>query len=231
MAEIQRFGRKQRLLFWLAANLGGRCLRLLLKTCRVTIDSPREVQAYLVERQPAIAVTWHRGAIFFLYLFGPYRPAIMVSRSKDGELLARFISLMGGIPVRGSSSRGGGEALHTMADLVKKGEVSFAATVADGPRGPRYQAKPGMIKLAAMTGLPLLPIMWSADRVWTFTKAWDRAMLPKPFARVVAKAGRELRFPPDMDRAQLAAACAELDQELNRLRDELDQRTGYQDPA
>ncbi|MFH1057248.1 MAG: lysophospholipid acyltransferase family protein [Pseudomonadota bacterium] len=231
MSDPQRFSRRQRLLFWLAANLGGRCLRLLLKTCRVSIDSPQAVQTYLVERQPAIAVTWHRGAIFFLYLFGPWRPAIMVSRSKDGELLARFISLMGGIPVRGSSSRGGGEALLAMAEQVKRGEVSFAATVADGPRGPRYQAKPGMIRLAAMTGLPLLPIMWSADRVWTFHKAWDRAMLPKPFAKVVAKAGRELRYPPELGREQLAAACAELDQELNRLRAELDQHTGYQDPA
>lgn len=231
MSERGRFSRWQRLQFWLAANLGGRCLRLLLKTCRVQILSPAEVDTYLVRRQPAIGVTWHRGAIFFLYFFGPYRPAIMVSRSKDGELLARFIALMGGVPVRGSSSRGGGEALRAMAELIKRGEVGFAATVADGPRGPRYVAKAGMIQLAAMTGLPLLPIMWSADRVWTFNKAWDRTMLPKPFARITAKAGRELRYPPEMTRPQLEAARLELEQELNRLRVELDRITGYQDPA
>lgn len=231
MAKNDRFTRWQRVQFWLATNLAGRCLRLLLRTCRLRILSPEQVQTYLVERKPAIGVTWHRGAIYFLYFFGPYRPAIMVSRSKDGELLARFIALMGGIPVRGSSSRGGGEALRGMAELVNTGEVSFAATVADGPRGPRYQAKAGMIQLAALTGLPLLPIMWSADRVWTFRKAWDRTMLPKPFAKVVAKAGRELRYPPDLSREQLEAARLELERELNRLRDELDQLAGYQDPA
>ncbi len=230
MSAPNPYSRWQRFQFWLVTNLAGRGLRLLLGTCRVTIHPPERVERHLVGREPAIAVTWHRGAVFFLYLLGPYRPAIMVSRSKDGEFLARFLEMMGAVPVRGSSSKGGREALREMVEMIHQGQVDFGATVADGPRGPRYQAKSGMILLASLTGLPLLPIMWSADRVWTFRKAWDHTIIPKPFARVQVEVGRELHYPKVMHKDDLEAARLELEQELNRLRLDLDQRSGYQPP-
>lgn len=230
MSANHTYSRWQRLQFWLVTNLAGRCLRLLFRTCRVTIHPQDRVERHLVRREPAIGVTWHRGAVFFLYYLGPYRPAIMVSRSKDGEFLARFLELMGAVPVRGSSSKGGREALREMVEMIHQGRVDFGATVADGPRGPRYQAKSGMILLASLTGLPLLPIMWSADRVWTFTKAWDRTIIPKPFARVQVEVGRELRYPKGMHKEQMEAARLELEQELNLLRIDLDRRCGYQPP-
>lgn len=229
MGQEQRFSLGQRLLFWLSTNLAGRLLGLLMRTCRVEILSPREEQLYLKEGHPAIAATWHRGAIFFLYFFGRLRPAIMVSRSKDGEFLARFIAHYGGVPVRGSSSKGGGLALKTMVDMVKSGQVRFAATVADGPRGPRYQAKPGMILLAMQTGLPLLPIMWSADRAWVLKKTWDHTIIPKPFAKVKIVCGRELRYPAHLDKEEMEAARQELERELNRLKDELDGLCGLRE--
>lgn len=231
MTQEQRFSLGQRLLFWLSTNIAGRLLGLMLATCRVEILSPEAERKYLRERQPAVAATWHRGAIFFLYFLVRLRPAIMVSRSKDGEFLARFIEFFGGLPVRGSSSKGGGAALRTMAEMVRSGQTNFAATVADGPRGPRYVAKPGMIFLAMETGLPLLPVMWSADRAWALKKAWDLTMIPKPFAKIRIMAGRELRYPPHMDKDQLEAARQELEGELNRLKAELDRLCAYQDPA
>ncbi|CAO0824663.1 Kdo2-lipid IVA 3' secondary acyltransferase [Desulfarculales bacterium] len=231
MEQEQRFSLRQRLLFWLSTNLASRLVGLLLSTCRVEILSPREEQLYLLEKNPLIAATWHRGAIFLLHFFGHLRPAIMVSRSKDGEFLARFIELYGGRPVRGSSSKGGGAALRTMAEMVASGQTRFAATVADGPRGPRYQAKPGMILLAMRTGLPLLPVMWSADRVWVLKKTWDHTMIPKPFAKVRLMAGRELRYPEHLDKEGMEAARLELEQKLNRLKDELDQLCGFVEPA
>jgi lysophospholipid acyltransferase (LPLAT)-like uncharacterized protein len=231
MAPERRYGLGDRLLFWLVTNVAGRLMGLLLSTCRVEILSPREEQRYLRERNPLVAATWHRGAIFFLYFFGYLRPAIMVSRSKDGEFLSRFIELFGGLPVRGSSSKGGGAALRTMAQMVASGQTSFAATVADGPRGPRYQAKAGMILLAMRTGLPLLPVMWSADRAWVLKSTWDHTMIPKPFAKVKVLAGREMRFPEHLDKEGLEAARQELEQELNRVKDELDRLCGFAEPA
>ncbi|MBI4797489.1 MAG: lysophospholipid acyltransferase family protein [Desulfarculus sp.] len=230
MGQEQRFSLGQRIVFWLSTNLAGRLLGLLMRTCRVEILSPREEQRYLKEGHPAIAATWHRGAIFFLYFFGHLRPAIMVSRSKDGEFLARFIAHYGGVPVRGSSSKGGGLALKTMVEMVKSGQVRFAATVADGPRGPRYRAKAGMILLAMQTGLPLLPIMWSADRAWVLTKTWDHTIIPKPFAKIKVACGRELRYPAHLDKEEMEAARQELERELNRLKDQLDGLCGLREP-
>ncbi|MFH1033720.1 MAG: lysophospholipid acyltransferase family protein [Pseudomonadota bacterium] len=231
MAGERRFSLGQRLLFWLSTNLAGRLAGLMMRTCRVEILSPREEQKYLKEDNTAIAATWHRGAIFFLYFLGPLRPAIMVSRSKDGEFLARFIELYGGLPVRGSSSKGGGAALRTMAEMVQSGQARFAATVADGPRGPRYQAKAGMILLAMRTGLPLLPVMWSADRAWVLKNTWDHTMIPKPFAKVKVMAGRERHYPPHLGKEEMEAARLELEQELNRIKDELDRICGFAEPA
>jgi hypothetical protein len=226
----RRYSLGQRLLFRLAGTLGSWVARAWFATCRVQMLSPEEEARIFGRGRQGVGVTWHRGAIFFLYYFGKVRPAIMVSRSKDGEYLARFIAAMGGRPVRGSTAHGGAEALRQMADMLQRREVLYAATVADGPRGPRYRAQRGMVVLAQRTGLPLFPIMWSADRVLTLRKTWDKTMLPLPFSRVVIKAGPELSFPAGMGRRQMEAARQELEDQLDRLRDELDTLTGYRDP-
>ncbi|MCF8040615.1 MAG: lysophospholipid acyltransferase family protein [Desulfarculaceae bacterium] len=209
----------------------GRLARTLFRTCRVEILRGDLVEKYFNRGRPAIGVTWHRGAIFSLYFFGNKRPAVMISGSRDGEYLARYLSIMGGVPVRGSSSRGGRAALKEMADYLQSGPGRYAATVADGPRGPRYVAKKGMIALASQTGLPLVPLMWSAKRVWVLKNTWDKSMIPKPFAKVVFTAGKELHYPPGIKGQQIEAARQELEDELNRLKDELDNITGYRESS
>jgi lysophospholipid acyltransferase (LPLAT)-like uncharacterized protein len=220
----------QRIKFWLVADLGARLFKLLFATCRVKVLTPEADRRLLSGQWSVIGATWHRAAVFFLYYYGRLGPAIMISRSKDGELLARYLKVMGGVPVRGSSSKGGGEALREMEDMIKSGRVTQAATVADGPRGPRYLAKPGMILLAMRTGRPLLPLMWSCDRAWVFGRSWDRTMIPKPFSTVVMVYGRELYYPPDLDKEGLEAARLELEGELNRLRVQVDELCGHHDP-
>ena len=206
-------------------------MRALFATCKVEMLSQDKVDKYFGGGVPAIGVTWHRAAIYFLYYFGPRRAAVMISRSKDGEYLARFAAKMGIVPVRGSSQKGGFQALLEMADLLNRGEVQYAATVADGPRGPRYKAKRGMISLACRTGLPLIPLAWSSDRVWVFRKAWDRTMVPKPFSRIRILAGRELRYPAEMTPDQMEEARLELEEELKRITGEVDRLAGFDDPA
>lgn len=230
MSDRPVFSRWDRCKYWLVSQLAARLLRVLFRTCRVEILRSDLVEKYFAAGRGGIGITWHRGAIFSLYFFGPYQPAIMVSRSRDGEYLARYLAIMGGVPVRGSSSRGGPAALKEMAAYLKAAPGRYAATVADGPRGPRYQAKAGMITLAMRTGLPLIPLMWSARRVWVLKRAWDRTTIPKPFAKVLFSGGPEFRYPPDMTPAQKEQARLELEQALNRLKDELDGLTGYQDP-
>ncbi len=230
MPITRSYGPWERFKFWLVSQLAARLVRAIFRTCRVEILRPDLVNKYFNQGLPGIGVTWHRGAIFSLYFFGKKHPAIMISRSRDGEYLARYLSIMGGVPVRGSSSRGGLAALKEMADYLQGGPGRYAATVADGPRGPRCVAKKGMIVLAAHTGLPLVPLMWSSKQVWVLKNAWDRTMIPKPFAKVVFSAGHERHYPPDLKGQAMETARQELEQELNRLRDDLDAITGYREP-
>jgi hypothetical protein len=223
-----RYPWTQRAAFWLAGQVGARLTRLMFRTCRVELVPPNLDEEHFSEQQPFIGVTWHRSAIFFLFHYGEQHPAIMISRSRDGEYLARFTAAMGGVPVRGSSRHGGMEALIAMANLLKAGEVKYAATVADGPRGPRFVAKPGMILLAMRTGLPLIPLMWSSRRVWVFKKTWDRTMIPKPFARVLVSTGKAFQYPSKMSAEDMEAARLELETELNRIREKLDRLCGFE---
>jgi len=226
MAQRKRLNGWQRLGFWLAGRLAALLCRLWFATCRVEMISKEWAAWVFDEGHPAVGVTWHRGAVYFLHYFGRHRPVIMVSRSKDGEYLASYIKALGGVPVRGSSRRGGRQALEQMSHILRQGQCRYAATVADGPRGPRYQAKRGMIALAQATGVPLFPIMWSANRCWVLKKTWDQTILPKPFSKIYIKTAEPISYPPDMTHEDMERARQELEDTLNRLRRELDELAG-----
>jgi lysophospholipid acyltransferase (LPLAT)-like uncharacterized protein len=219
---------KYRLVGWLAGTL----LRLWFCTCRVEIEENKLMEQFVKPGLSTLVVTWHRAAIYGIYYMSTQcRAAIMISRSKDGEYLARLARNLGMVPVRGSSGRGGSQALDEMVSYMKEDSPRYAATVGDGPKGPRYEAKKGMVVLAMRTGLPLMTYMWSCDRAWIFKKAWDKTMLPKPFSRIVVKAGRIFTYPPEMSQEEIETACQELSGELNRLTREVDAKVGYIDPA
>lgn len=231
MALDYKKSRAGRALVWLIAQVVGRLLWLLFRTCRVTQLNQDYWDTYYRPGQNGILITWHRAAIFCLAHFGHYRPAVMISRSNDGEILARFLEVMGGVPVRGSSSAGGMAGLREMARYLQSGTRRYAATVADGPRGPRYVAKDGLIRLSSHTGLPLAPLMWSADRCWVLKNTWDKTAIPKPLAKVVIAIGPPRSYLPNLSAADLEAARLQLQTEMLAMKDRLDAMTGYQDPA
>jgi lysophospholipid acyltransferase (LPLAT)-like uncharacterized protein len=106
---------------------------------------------------------------------------VITSQNFDGEWIARIITRFGYGTARGSTSRGGARALVQMRrDLAAGKPVAFSV---DGPRGPARVAQAGAIWLAGATGHPVVPFHIEADRFWT-TKSWDRAQIPKPFAKV-----------------------------------------------
>jgi len=174
-----------------------------------------------------VGATWHRGAIFLVWFFRNIHPMIMFSRSKDGELFARFAEKIGVIPIRGSSSRGGDAALRSMIKFLSGPGVRKAATVLDGPTGPRCIAKKGMIALAMEAGVPLLPIMVSAYPAITLKKTWDKTMIPLPFSRVVVMYRRPWHIPKDLDSEQLEVLREDVEETLNKMMQELDRKTGY----
>jgi len=175
-----------------------------------------------------VAGSWHRHAIFLFYFFRDLgRRGIMISRSRDGEMTARIARRFGYTPIRGSSSRGGGAALQEMVRFMSvRGEKRLCGTAVDGPRGPARVLKKGMLALAKQSGAWFVPMACSADRVITFSRAWDRTIVPKPFSRVLIDFGQPFRVPADISETSLEALRRKTENELNRLTDRVDRLCG-----
>jgi lysophospholipid acyltransferase (LPLAT)-like uncharacterized protein len=151
----------------------------------------------------------------------------MVSRHGDGEIIARIIERFGFRTVRGSTTRGGAAALKALIESAAQSDV---AVTPDGPRGPRYVLKPGVVLAAARTGRKLVYGTFSAKRAWRFS-SWDRFLLPKPFARVIIQVAEPIAFPPALQGASLEEARRDLEARLRRVTAELDREvTGEVDP-
>ncbi|UCG20282.1 MAG: lysophospholipid acyltransferase family protein [Deltaproteobacteria bacterium] len=201
-------------------------VRLWFSTCRVTILNERIYHEYFLSDIPIVVGTWHRASIYFLYFFGNFRPMIMISQSKDGEMLAQYASGFGVIPARGSSQKGGRDALEQMRGYILSGGKG-CATVLDGPRGPAYVAKKGMIHLAKLTGAPLIPLIWSANRVITIRDSWDKTMLPLPWSKVYVAFGEPIDIPAETSSRALEYYRQLVQDQLNSMMEEVDRRCGY----
>jgi lysophospholipid acyltransferase (LPLAT)-like uncharacterized protein len=132
---------------------------------------------------PTIFAFWHRSLLLCAHRFRGLDIAIMISRSFDGELIARTVELMGFRAIRGSSSRGGAMALRQMSDAYREGHR--CAFTADGPRGPAMVAQGGPVHLAQLVDAPWVGAFYALPlRAWEL-KSWDRFLIPKPFSRVI----------------------------------------------
>ncbi len=140
---------------------------------------------------------------------------IMISPSVDGEAGAMAAQRLGAHIVRGSATYTGARALRDFYLAVAKDNVSLLITP-DGPRGPRYEAKSGALMIAQLAGKPIVPIAYAASRVFKF-RAWDRFILPWPFARVVLAVGEPIKVPKVMSPADLAAMQLRLQEILKQL--------------
>jgi lysophospholipid acyltransferase (LPLAT)-like uncharacterized protein len=201
--------------------------RLWFASCSVRIVGRPYHERYILGKDKVVGATWHRGAIFLVWFFRKARPMIMFSRSKDGDLLASFAERLGIIPVRGSSSRGGRTALKAMVRYLKQPGNRKAATVVDGPRGPRYRVKKGMIMAAFLAEVPLLPIMVSAHPALTLKRTWDQTLIPLPFSRVVVSYGKPWVIEPGCGSQALEGIRREVELTLNEMRAAADEATGY----
>jgi hypothetical protein len=175
-----------------------------------------------VPRETIIFAIWHNRLGLALALYERYlrRPqpdrklAGLVSASKDGGLLARILELFRIEPVRGSSSRRGAQALR---ELVSWGERGYdLAITPDGPRGPCYTVRDGVIATAQLTGLPIVPVSYRLN--WKIRlKSWDRFQVPLPFARCAITTGRVLRVPREATEAERETLRQQLEAELRTI--------------
>lgn len=165
--------------------------------------------------QPGIYCFWHRAMIASAYHFRNMQIAIMISRSFDGECIARIVQKLGFRPVRGSSSRGGAGALIGMRQELELGHP--AVFTADGPRGPLYVAKPGPVLLAQKTGTKICCFHVAIERAWIL-KSWDRMMVPKPFSRASFYITSPLEVSADASEEQLEHYRQQVQAALDRAR-------------
>jgi lysophospholipid acyltransferase (LPLAT)-like uncharacterized protein len=190
---------------WLV-TLGCWAMRLCQRTYRVEVQ---DAIGFLTPARPwpVIAVLWHnRVAILADFMPAEIRhgAVALASASRDGEVAARALRIFGFQVVRGSSSRGGYQALLELRRKLDE-RITVGLTV-DGPRGPRYEVHPGAVLLAEWTGLPVVPVSLNAPCRWEL-KGWDRTQIPKPFSRVKVVVGEALRVPPDLSPEQREAEC------------------------
>ncbi len=148
---------------------------------------------------PVIYAFWHRCLLACAWRFRNAGVTILISRSFDGELIARTVEHLGFIAVRGSSSRDGTAGLRNLHRAYLSGH--YCAITADGPRGPAMVAKTGVTQLATLAGASVSAFYLHPGRAWQL-RSWDRFLIPKPFSRVTVAWSR----PVPADRAQVQAA-------------------------
>jgi len=176
-----------------------RFIRLYSSTLRIKVENEKEWLDYLHNGGRVLLCTWHQHFFSAIRHFQNYRdlkPSLMISKSDDGELIAGVAERSGWQIVRGSSSKGGKEALRKMVDRLRQN--GLAGHIVDGPRGPAGQVKAGVIQLAHAADAVIIPFYTSADRAWYFN-SWDSFFIPKPFARVIISFGAMIKLTPTKD--------------------------------
>ncbi|MDO9514742.1 MAG: lysophospholipid acyltransferase family protein [Syntrophales bacterium] len=165
-------------------------------TFRLTVENEQTWMDYIKGGGKVVLGCWHQQFFSILRYFKKYkayRGSVMISKSSDGDFVEGIGRRMGLHPIRGSSSRGGREALAEMVERLQ--ETGLAVHILDGPTGPMGVIKPGVIRLASASGAVIVPLYTSADKAWYFN-SWDRFMVPKPFARVTIRYGDPIPCPP-----------------------------------
>ena len=199
----------------LLARLVALYLRFVWATTRWTLVG--EEHALSMADRPMILAFWHErlplAALGWRLLArrvpqpGGRRAKVLISRHRDGRLIAAAVRPFGIDVVHASSSKGGAAGLRGLARILAQGGV--AVITPDGPRGPARVAAPGVVQLAALTGVPVLPCAVASSRM-RLARSWDRMRFPLPFARGVAVLGAPVAVPRDGAQAALPAVAAAL---------------------
>ena len=192
-------------------------IRLLGPTLRYEVLGWHHAEAVYSSRKQCIWAFWHRIIIPIVWWYRNHGVVVMNTTAFDGQWTRKVIEWLGFGTAQGSSSRGGLRGLAVMARRLEEGR-DCAFTI-DGPRGPRYVAKPGPVMLARKTGCPVMVFHIGVHRGKTFEKTWDHFLLPMPFARTVILFAPPIYVPADADQQILEGKHAEMQRELERVRD------------
>ena len=189
-------------------------IRVIGATIRYEVEGWENFESIENAGKLPIYAFWHDRIFASTYFFRNRGIAVITSQSKDGEYIARFIQRLGYGVVRGSSTRGGVGALVEMIKAMRGGRP--AGFTVDGPRGPRYEAKPGPALLAKKTGNPIMPFLVECRHYFT-VGSWDRLQIPRPFTAARVFIAEPIYVPPDSDETLTQQAVAKMQGSLDAL--------------
>ena len=180
--------------------------------------------AFWERREPFIVAFWHGRLLLAAYGWPRHVPfQMLISQHRDGELISRTIGHFGFTSVRGSSRRQGSQALRSMVKALQSG--TCIGITPDGPHGPRMRASDGVVSLARLAVVPVIPVAFGISRR-RLMGSWDRMIVGLPFSRGVYVWGQPVSVPRDADAEAQEAARLEIEQSLNALSIDADRRCG-----
>ncbi len=220
MKRILKSDGFRRLLCW----LGAQYIRFAHATGRWQVIGGAAAQAMWRDGKPFILCFWHGRLLMMPYCWPRDRTIhMLISQHRDGQIIARTVGHFGIRTVAGSSSKGGAQALRAMVKALKAGE--WVGITPDGPRGPRMRASDGVVSLARLAGVPIIPATFGAAR-GRVLGSWDRFLVAWPFGRGVIVWGDPIEVPRDADATALEAARQSVEDALNDITAEADRLTG-----
>ncbi len=197
---------------WLVLSLWSRTLRIQFVNKAIPLR-------LVSEGKNIIYAFWHGRQFMLFHSHRNSGIVIPASESRDGEIQAGILKRFGFDVVRGSSKRKGDRALLGLVSGLRKGKD--LAIGVDGPRGPLYEAKQGVVYLAGKLDKQIIPVTTSAKSFWVLEKIWDRYLLPKPFTSGVVMYGEPI-IVNGIGEEELEKKRRELEAALNRLMTQAD---------
>jgi lysophospholipid acyltransferase (LPLAT)-like uncharacterized protein len=192
-------------------------IRLIGPTLRFDVIGVHNAIQIRSSGEPCIGAFWHRCIFPAVWIWRKRGITVLNTVNFDGQWTRRVIERLGFGTAQGSSSRGAIEGLTAMARSLEAG--GHVALTIDGPRGPRYVAKPGAVILARRTGKPISVFHIGLRRAHTFKKSWDQFQLPYPFSRAVMFVAPPIRVPMDADSEVIKQKQEEVQAALEHVRD------------
>lgn len=196
--------------------LGSQAVQLLHRSLRFTYHplGPRLNPAAVPPGGRMIYSMWHENLLLPTIGFGDQGLAVLISQHADGQVLGSLITAMGMHMVRGSTTRGGVEAVRQLTH--PDAPWTHLAVTPDGPRGPRRVVQLGIIYVASRTGMKIVPIGVGYHRPWR-AGSWDRFAVPRPFSRAVIVTSEAVAVPGSLRVAELEPHRRRVQAEMDRL--------------
>jgi lysophospholipid acyltransferase (LPLAT)-like uncharacterized protein len=206
----------QRVQIFFASWIGYLAVLLIGRTLRFEVYGWENWETARKIGKGLIYTFWHREIFAATWFWRKRGIVVMTSQNFDGEYIARIIERHGCGAARGSSSRGATRALVEMIRCLRKGvDTAFAI---DGPRGPRFVAKPGSVLLAKPTGAAILCFHIALRKAYVFRKSWDQTQIPYPFTRAAIFIAPPILVSPDADEAEQSRKLQEVQATLDEVR-------------